>query len=74
MAPSSRCLQQRDFTIELEGVAVYFAVSKYSLYLKGTESFTVATEHQSLEGVFKKDIIEVLYIPTPENLGKTGPI
>ena len=51
--------QQRYSTIELELLAVHFAVSKCSFYLKGCESFTVATDHRPLEGVFKKDMIEI---------------
>ena len=54
--------QQRYSTIELECLGVHFAVSKCSFYLKGCESFTVATDHRPLEGVFKKDIFE---IPNP---------
>ena len=54
--------QQRYSTIELECLAVHFAVSKCLFYLKGCESFTVATDHRPLEGVFKKDILE---IPNP---------
>ena len=41
---------------------MHFAVLKCSFYLKGCESFTVATDHKPLEGVFKKDIFE---IPNP---------
>ena len=41
---------------------MHFVVSKCSFYLKGCESFTVATDHRPLEGVFKKDIFE---IPNP---------
>ena len=51
--------QQRYSTIELECLAVHFAVSKCSFYLKGCESFTYATDHRPLEEVFKKDIFEI---------------
>ena len=51
--------QQRYVTIELECLAVHFAVTKCSLYLKGLPHFTVATDHKPLEGVFKKDLFEV---------------
>ena len=54
--------QQRYSTIELECLAVHFAISKCSFYLKGCESFTVATDHRPLEGMFKKDKFE---IPNP---------
>lgn len=53
--------QQRYSTIELECLAVHFAVSKWAFNLKGTETFTVATDHRPLEGVFKKDIFEMPY-------------
>lgn len=52
-------MQQRYSKIELECLAVHFAGSKCSFYLKGTELFTVATDHRPLEGVFRKDIFEV---------------
>ena len=51
--------QQRYSTTELEYLAMHFAVSKCLLYLKGCESFTVATDHRPLEGVFKKDIFQI---------------
>ena len=51
--------QQRYSTIELECLAVHFAIAKCSFYLKGCESFTVATDHRPLEGIFKKDIFEI---------------
>ena len=55
--------QQRYSTIELECLAVHFAVSKCSFYLKGSENFTVATDHRPLEGIFRKDLFE---IPNPK--------
>ena len=51
--------QQRYSTIELECLAVHFVVLKCSFYLKGCESFTVATDHRPLEGVFQRDIFDV---------------
>ena len=51
--------QQRYATIKLECLAVHFAVTKRSFYLKGLPYFTVATDHKPLEGVFKKDLFEV---------------
>ena len=51
--------QQRYATIELECLAVHFAISKCSFYLKGLPHFTVATDHKPLEGIFKKDLFEV---------------
>ena len=51
--------QQSYATIELECLAVHFAVTKCSFYLKGLPHFTVATDHKPLEGIFKKDLFEV---------------
>ena len=51
--------QRRYSTVELECLAVHFGITKYSFYLKGSSSFTVATDHNPLLGVFKKDIFEV---------------
>ena len=48
--------QQRYATIELECLAVYFAIDKCSYYLKGGNHFTVATDHKPLEGIFAKDL------------------
>ena len=54
--------QQRYATIELECLAVYFAINKCSFYLKGGTHFTVATDHKPLEGIFAKDLYD---IPNP---------
>ena len=51
--------QQRYATIKLECLAVQFAVTKCSFYLKGLPHFTVARDHKPLEGAFKKDLSEV---------------
>ena len=45
--------QQRYSTIELECLAVHFAVSKCSFYLKGSESFTVATSHTGVNRTYE---------------------
>ena len=45
--------------VELECLVVHFAVTKCSFYLKGLLHFSVATDHKPLEGVFKKDLVEV---------------
>ena len=55
LTPTQQCYA----TIELECLAVHFAVTKYSFYLKGLPHFTVATDHKSLEGFFKKYLFEV---------------
>ena len=54
--------QQGYATIELECLAVYFAIDKCSFYLKGGTHFTVATDHKPLEGIFAKDLYD---IPNP---------
>ena len=54
--------QQRYSTIELDCLAVRFAVTKCSFYLKGADKFTVATDHCPLKGIFKKELFE---IPNP---------
>ena len=51
--------QQRYATIELECLAVHFAITKCSFYSKGLPHFTVATDHKPMEGIFKKDLFEV---------------
>ena len=54
--------QQRYATIELECLAVNFAIDKCSFYLKGGTHFTVATDQKPLEGIFAKDLYD---IPNP---------
>ena len=51
--------QQRYATIELECLAVVFAVTKCSFYLRGADSFKVITDHKPLEGIFRKDLFEL---------------
>ena len=51
--------QQRYATIELECLAVHFAVDKCSFYLKGAPSFNVMTDHKPLEGIFCKDLFDI---------------
>ena len=50
--------QRRYTTIELECLAVQYAIDKCSFYLKGGPEFTVTTDHKPLEGIFKKDRFE----------------
>ena len=50
--------QQRYATIELDCLAVHFAVTKPSFYLKGLPHFTVATDHKPLEGYSKKTYLK----------------
>ena len=51
--------QQRYATIELECLGVHFAFDKCSFYLKGAPSFTMVTDHNPLEGIFKKDLFDI---------------
>ena len=47
--------QQRYATVELECLAILWAIHKCSFYLKELHTFTVLTDHIPLEGVFRKD-------------------
>ena len=51
--------QQRYSTIELECLAIVWAILKCSFFLRGLPSFTVFTDHRPLEGVFQKDIFDL---------------
>ena len=51
--------QRRYATIELECLAIKYAILKCSYYLKGHPGFQVITDHRPLEGIFKKEIFEV---------------
>ena len=51
--------QQRYSTIELECLAIVWAVQKCSFYLRGLPVFHVLTDHRPLEGVFTKDIFDL---------------
>ena len=48
--------QQRYSTIELECLAIVWAILKCSFYLPGLPIFTVYTDHRPLHGVFQKDV------------------
>ena len=48
--------QQRYSTIELECLAIVWAISKCSFYLHGLPKFTVYTDHRPLEGIFQKNL------------------
>ena len=51
--------QQRYATIELECLAIIWAIQKYEFYLKGLPNFTVATDHRPLIGTFSKGISDL---------------
>ena len=57
--------QQRYSTIELEYLAIIWAIQKYHFYLRGLPIFQVYTGHRPLEGVFKKDIFRSRKPPSP---------
>jgi len=45
--------------VELELLAIVWAVKKCHYYLKGIPKFTVVTDHKPLEGIFRKDLQEI---------------
>ena len=51
--------QQRYATIELECLAIKWAVNKYNFYLRGLPAFTVLTDHRPLVGIFRKQLQEL---------------
>ena len=51
--------QQQYTTIELECLAIIWAIQKCELYLKGLPNFTVATDYKPLVGTFTKGISEL---------------
>ena len=51
--------QRRYAIIELEALAIHFAIKKSRYYLEGLPRFTVITDHRPLEGIFKKDIRDI---------------
>ena len=51
--------QQRYSTIELECLAIVWAILKCAFYLRGLPSFQVYTDHKPLEDIFTKDIFDL---------------
>ena len=51
--------QQRYSTIELECLAIIWAIQKCHFYLRRLPIFQVYTDHRPLEGVFQKDIFDL---------------
>ncbi|KAG1651825.1 hypothetical protein GQR58_026731 [Nymphon striatum] len=51
--------QSRYATIELECLAVQWAISKCDFWLRGMPHFTVITDHRPLVGIFKKSLYTV---------------
>ena len=54
--------QQRYSTIELECLAIVWAIQKCSFFLRGLPSFLVLTDHRPLEGIFLEDLFD---LPSP---------
>ena len=52
--------QQRYSTIELDCLAIIWAIQKCHFYLCGLPLFRVYTDHLPLEGVFQKDIFDLV--------------
>ena len=51
--------QKRYATIELECLAIQWAIKKCDYYLRGLPHFTVITDHRPLVGIFSKHLHEV---------------
>ncbi len=51
--------QRRYATIELECLAVTWAVKQCAFYLEGIDHFEVVTDHKPLVGIFKKQLDEI---------------
>ena len=52
-------MQQRYATIELECLAIKWAVNKCDFYLRGLPEFTVLTDHRPIVGIFRKQLHEL---------------
>ena len=51
--------QKNYATIELEALAIKWAILKCQYYLKGIKHFTVLTDHKPLEGIFEKPLVNI---------------
>ena len=51
--------QTRYATIELESMAIQWAIQKCSYYLRGLPTFEVWTDHNPLVGIFAKNICDL---------------
>ena len=51
--------QKRYATVELEALAIIWAIGKCDYYLRGLPSFRVITDHKPLLGVFDKELHEI---------------
>ena len=51
--------QQRYATIELECLAIMWAMNKCDFYLKGLPKFSVLTDHKPLVGIFQKTLYDL---------------
>ena len=51
--------EQNYAVIELESLAIAWAINKCSFYLKGIQSFEVITDHRPLLGIFNKSLVQI---------------
>ena len=51
--------QQRCATVELECMAIQWAITKCEFYLRGLPTFDVLTDHRPLVGVFRKQLSQL---------------
>ena len=51
--------QQRYATVELECMAIQWAITKSEFYLRGLPTFDVLTDHRPLVGVFRKQLSQL---------------
>ena len=51
--------QQRYSTIELECLAIVWAIQKCSFFLKRLPTFHILNDHRPLEGIFQKDLFDL---------------
>ena len=51
--------QQRYATVELECMAIQWAITKSEFYLRGLPAFDVLTDHRPLVGVFRKQLSQL---------------
>ena len=59
--------QQSYATIEIESLAVQWALLRSKFYLHGLQSFEVWTDHKPLQGVFAKELHRLEKTPPDEN-------
>ena len=68
-----RPAHQNYAVIELEALAILWAISKSSYFLSGMDSFEVVTNHQPLVALWKKDLCDVTNMRLHKVLENTMP-